>query len=309
MKISNLIKFSALAVLACSQTFAMTYFSGLKSAPERNLKYSTCQWGSSGDFETPALPGKPGKTDTLFVRWGGYKLDLDANVDVLNIAVGDGSSIVSKGKTINAKRGFSVGIPGGGHAVSEFDNCQAKFGGNFSISFWDDCRNIGTSNFILRDTTWVMAGTIGCIIPAYPSINAQTRGGFTMTLEGKTQAFFGEGTVIDTIFREKPEQWAFKLQFVEKDGHVPALKIGGIADFTGCDLEIKTTAKLETGTYNLIEFTTKSSKLGALTRMTLNGQTISLGQTVDFNGKKITISEGPIGRLSKSDKNIIMTVK
>ena len=81
MKISNLIKFSALAVLACSQAFAMTYYSGLKSAPERNLKYSTCQWGSSGDFETPALPGKPGKTDTLFVRWGGYRLDLDANVD------------------------------------------------------------------------------------------------------------------------------------------------------------------------------------------------------------------------------------
>lgn len=74
------------------------------------MKYSTCHWGSSGDFETPPLPSKPGVNDTLATRWGsGYKLEIDANIQVGQISNGDGSTITAKGKTIKVKRGAGHG--------------------------------------------------------------------------------------------------------------------------------------------------------------------------------------------------------
>ena len=100
---------------------------------------------------------------------------------------------------------------------------------------------------------------MGCIIPVHPLVNSSTRGGFTLILEGKTVATFGEGTVLDTIFAEKPEQWAFKIQMIEEDGKVPALKFGSDTDFTGCDFDLKITPKIKKGTYVLIEFANKVS--------------------------------------------------
>ena len=84
MKTTVSIKILAILAASCAQAFALTYFAGKRNPEtqeEKNMKYSTCYWGSSGDFETPPLPSKPGVNDTLATRWGwGYKLDIDANI-------------------------------------------------------------------------------------------------------------------------------------------------------------------------------------------------------------------------------------
>lgn len=202
------------------------------------------------------------------------------------------------------------GKTGGGSSTVAFEDCNLEFGGNLSISYWDGHRSIGNASLTLKNTKFDMAGTLGCIIPVHPLVNSNTRGGFNFVLEGKTVATFGEGTVIDTIFSEKPEQWAFKIQMVEEDGHIPALKFtGGEVNFTGCDLDVRISPKAKKGVYTLIEFANKKSQLGKLTRFTVNGNPCSMGQTVNVGALKATITEGKIGRNSKSDKNVILTIK
>lgn len=314
MKTTVSIKILAILAASCAQAFALTYFAGKRNPEtqeEKNMKYSTCYWGSSGDFETPPLPSKPGVNDTLATRWGwGYKLDIDANIQVGQISNGDGSTITAKGKTIKVKRGLNMGVPGGGSSTVAFEDCNLEFGGNLSISYFDGHRSIGNASLTLKNTKFNIAGTLGCIIPVHPLVNSNTRGGFNFVLEGKTVATFGEGTVIDTIFSEKPEQWAFKIQMVEEDGHIPALKFtGGEVNFTGCDLDVRISPKAKKGVYTLIEFANKKSQLGKLTRFTVNGNPCSMGQTVNVGALKATITEGKIGRNSKSDKNVILTIK
>ena len=73
MKTTVSIKILAILAASCAQAFALTYFAGKRNPEtqeEKNMKYSTCHWGSSGDFETPPLPSKPGVNDTLATRWG-----------------------------------------------------------------------------------------------------------------------------------------------------------------------------------------------------------------------------------------------
>ena len=59
----------------------------------------------------------------------------------------------------------------------------------------------------------------------------------------------------------------------------------------------------------MIEFANKQSRLGKLTHFTVNGNPYSLGQTVNVGNLKATITEGEVGRHSKSDKNVILTIK
>lgn len=201
-------------------------------------------------------------------------------------------------------------MPGGGSSTIAFEDCTLEFGGNLSISYWDGHRGIGNSSLTLKNTKFDMAGALGCIIPVHPPGKFQHPRRLTLALEGKTVATFGEGTVIDTIFSEKPEQWAFKIQMSETDGNIPALKFtGGTADFTGCDFDVRISPKAKKGVYTLIEFANKKSQLGKLTRFTVNGNPYSMGQTVNVGALKATITEGEIGRNSKSDKNVILTIK
>lgn len=312
MKTINAIKLFAILLASCANAFALTYYAGKRNPEteeEKTMKYSTCQWGSSLDFETPPLPSKPGTNDTLATRYGSYKLDIDANVNVGAISNGDGATITAKGKTIKVKRGLGTSIPGGGTTTVSFEDCNMEFGGNLSIGYWDGHRGIGNGIMRLKNTQFNMAGAMGCIIPVHPLVNSSTRGGFTLILEGKTVATFGEGTVLDTIFAEKPEQWAFKIQMIEEDGKVPALKFGSDTDFTGCDFDLKITPNIKKGTYVLIEFANKQSQLGKLTHFTVNGNPYSFGQTVNVGNLKATITEGEVGRHSKSDKNVILTIK
>lgn len=146
MKTINAIKLFAILLASCANAFALTYYAGKRNPEteeEKTMKYSTCTWGSSGDFETPPLPSKPGTNDTLATRYGSYKLDIDANVNVGAISNGDGSTITAKGRTIKVKRGLGTSIPGGGTTTISFENCNMEFGGNLSIGYWDGHRNIG----------------------------------------------------------------------------------------------------------------------------------------------------------------------
>mgnify|MGYP001099508836 CR=1 FL=1 len=140
MKTINAIKLFAILLASCANAFALTYYAGKRNPEteeEKTMKYSTCTWGSSGDFETP-LPSKPGTNDTLATRYGSYKLDIDANVNVGAISNGDGSTITAKGRTIKVKRGLGTSIPGGGTTTISFENCNMEFGGNLSIGYGTD---------------------------------------------------------------------------------------------------------------------------------------------------------------------------
>ena len=80
MKTTVSIKILVILAASCAQAFALTYFAGKRNPEtqeEKNMKYSTCHWGSSGDFETPPLPSKPGVNDTLAMLctyWGMYQI-------------------------------------------------------------------------------------------------------------------------------------------------------------------------------------------------------------------------------------------
>ena len=312
MKISNIIK-TLLVVCATSQAFALTFYGGKRSAPREecmSLKYSSCQWGSSADFETPPLPGKPGINDTLGLRYGHYRMEIDANVNVGEIACGDAAQFFAKGKTIKVRKGLRAGVCGrGGTTLLDFDKCTLTFGGNYSIGYFEGARTIGNGVLRLKDSKFLMEGALGCIIPAHPLVQPGERGGYTLDLIGDTEFYLGGGTVIDTIFREKPTEWAFKIKITEKDGKIPTLRFGDTAEFTGCDLEISATDKLKQGEYVLMQFNDKKSGIGRLTRFTFNGQKYSLGQSVNVGGKSFVVNEKAVGRNSKSDKNIVLTVK
>ena len=75
---------NCLAVISLSTVsaslFAMDFICGEYGSSEKNLKYSTCSWTSAIHFSAKKLTGKPGQNDMLWIREGGYHLDIDRDL-------------------------------------------------------------------------------------------------------------------------------------------------------------------------------------------------------------------------------------
>ena len=74
MKFAKTLAFFYLSIFAAT-AFPMNHFAGKvnPSKEDKDLKWTTAKWYDNGDFETKALPSKPGPNDNTTLRWGNYK--------------------------------------------------------------------------------------------------------------------------------------------------------------------------------------------------------------------------------------------
>lgn len=95
MKFAKTLAFFYLSIFAAT-AFPMNHFAGKvnPSKEDKDLKWTTAKWYDNGDFETKALPSKPGPNDNTTLRWGSYKLTVDCDVNVASFSIGDDSKLI-----------------------------------------------------------------------------------------------------------------------------------------------------------------------------------------------------------------------
>ena len=314
-EISNMFKFeyilAASAVFLAADAHALLYSAGRVGATEdeKNLKWSDCKWYSNMDFETKANPGKPGPSDIVGVRFGGYSLLIDSDVNAASFMVTDNSKATAEGRNIKLKRDLriSIGMSQNSHTKAIFKGCNIDLGGAVTLAFWDQARAAGLATLDLENTKLTARGDLVVTIPANGRFTNKTRAGFIMALAGKSQVFFGGGALIDSIITELPKEWMVAFKFSAKEGSAPTLIFAKNANLNGCTFEIECDGSLKPGKYTLLELQNPKSVISPYA-LSFNGKPYTFGDTVSAGGKTLKAYLGAAGKDAKTANDIILEV-
>jgi len=302
------------AIIATSAGLAqaLSYVAGGPSVDPkaRDMKWSTNVWYNTALYASKPLPSKPGSGDAVSVAWGPYSLDVDQDVNVQSLGVGEGAKLTAQKRNIRVKKTFGVSISSGGRKTAvKLEDCNLDFGSGISFGFYDKAQNAEGATVDFIDCNLISKGDFVVIIPANDRFTNKVAKGITATFAGRTKAVFGGGTLIDSIIKDNPKEWFMKWVFEEKDGKLPFVSFAKNAQINSLDVEVKLKSALRPGKYPLLELGDKKCSL-SLRSITLNGKPYTLGDTAHAGASdvKIEITPSPTGKDVKTSNDLVLEV-
>lgn len=310
MKFAKTLAFFYLSIFAAT-AFPMNHFAGKvnPSKEDKDLKWTTAKWYDNGDFETKALPSKPGPNDNTTLRWGSYKLTVDCDVNIASFSIGDDSKLICNKRNFKTKRNFNLAISPYGESRAEFTGSNVDIGGSLSYSFYEKHTKASYANFKATDSKINIKNDLTVIIPFNGRVKNPAKRGGKIELEGKTTMSFGNGTVIDSLIKDMPTEWMFRFIFREKDGNIPTISFEKEANLDGCEFEFDI-KNAKPGTYTLIRFDNKKSGIGKPNKVMLNGKDYAFGSEFKIGNKsaKIMLAPSPNSKDTRTPNDLILQI-
>ena len=306
---------NCLAVISLSTVsaslFAMDFICGEYGSSEKNLKYSTCSWTSAIHFSAIKLTGKPGQNDMLWIRESGYHLDIDRDLSVKTFKVGFNASCTAQGRSLKTKGAYIQQICSGtgNDSVATFKNCVLDIGGIVEFGTHHESTSMSIAYLNLEDTKFNAKGPMTFIVDSMKVKNEASRGGIIINMSGKSELNINDELILDSLLRENPKEWIFKVAFNSQNGFMPKAHFKK-ADLASCDIEIKVDEKMKPGKYVLFEIDNSRGSIDKLNKLTVNSKECSLGDKVPLGAKReISVYAGGAGRDSRTKNDIIMEIK
>ena len=308
--------FTSLLILSVSSLTAnaMAHFCGQHGATEdqKSLKWSNCIWTNNVNFEVKPLPSKPGPSDHAEVRYGGFILDVDQNINVGYLSVGDNSELKSTKKTIRVNKNMRLYIPSQSCASTfNLSGCTVDVNGSVEFGHYHKHKSAGLAEFRIEDSKINVRGDLNAIIPVNPQFSNETPACLKFALSGKTEWNFNGGATIDSIIEDDPEQWSMLFSFSSKDGNLPTMRFNRKAEFVSCDIEVNIKDDVKVGIYPLMEFNQKKSGLSKIRSVKLNGETYNLGDEIKVGKKtvKLYLGGAPRSKDPRTPNDLLISVK
>ena len=290
---------------------AMDFICGQFGSPEKNLKYSTCDWTSAIHFTEKKLSGKPGPNDLVWVREGGYHLEIDRDLSVKTFKVGFHASCTAEGRTLKTKGAYIQQISSGtgNDSVATFKNCVLDIGGIVEFGTHHESTSMSIAYLNLENSKFNAKGSMTFIVDSMKVKNEASRAGIIINMTGKSELNINDELILDSLLRENPKEWIFKVAFNSKDGFIPKAHFKK-ADLASCDIEINVDEKMKPGKYVLFEIDNSRGTIGSLNKLIVNSKECSLGDSIPLGAKrKISVYAGAAGRDARTKNDIILEIK
>ena len=315
MKQRKALVLAAIATLTVAgNAWALDYFAGMFKAPmdQRKLKFSTCVWTRSNDYDMKPVKGKPGPNDHMGVRYSKYFFEIDKDISVGSMYLGGDSTMFIKNHKVKIKRGIELRIATWKGQETRFmlENANVEFGGTFRYGIFDRSRMAGNATIYLDDSTLTIKGALNCMIEAGHTKNPNVAV-IGVNLKGKSLLTVNT-VLIDSIFRDLPSEWLFKWTFSDKGGNLPKVVVkrdslgpDGESVMKSCAVEINLDSP-KAGKYVLMDFAKKKGGFVKGPWISINGKRCDIGEAVPFGegGKRsATLS------VSEDTNNLILEVK
>lgn len=301
----------ACAILPLS---AMNHFAGQHDVPEseKSLKWSTCIWTNNVSFKVDPLPSKPGSTDYAAVRHGRYSLMVDQNINVGYLVVGDDSELHSAKRTLKVNRSLRLTVPPANcTTLMDLSDCTVDVGGAFEYAIWHKHMSAGRSELRLENTKMNVKSDLTVILAANPQLQNSEPACLMINMIGKSELNFNGGAMIDSIIKDDPAQWSFRLRFEPKGGNVPSIKFNRKGVLESFDVEVVLKDDIKPGIYPLIECNAKKSGLENIRSFKVNDNTYNLGDPLTIGKKtmKIYMGGSPRSRDTRTPNDLLLEVK
>ena len=309
----KLLSISILLIFAVS-AHALEFLCGQygDTGDQKNVKWSTCIWTNSLAFKVKPLPSKPGPNDVVTVRHGGHVLTVDVNPEVKSLRVGDSSTLVADKRNIRVKQSFFMPITRKNElTLAEIKNSTVEVKGSLEYTLWHKYMNAGTAELRLENTKMNVKSDLTVILAANPQLQNSEPACLMINMIGKSELNFNGGAMIDSIIKDDPAQWSFRLRFEPKGGNVPSIKFNRKGVLESFDVEVVLKDDIKPGIYPLIECNAKKSGLENIRSFKVNDNTYNLGDPLTIGKKtmKIYMGGSPRSRDKRTPNDLLLEVK
>ncbi len=278
---------------------ALEFVNGSYSDDRQSFKWSTTSWLNGTGEGGAAIPlkGMPGKSDTANMRARTDML-IDTNVEVKSFGMNGYNTATLDGKTLVVKRNVNYSIRWAGTTTELIlKNAKADIGGSISMNsgFDNSTQGFGLAKIVLQDSVMTIGSTISCSLSLDTTSRSQSdRGGAEIHLIGKSLFVLKGEMIFDEKILTSNKNIYVSFIIEEKNGSVPSFDFGSGSP-KNMRLEIKLSANLKKGKYEIFNFKQRKSQGNEFSSIKVNGRDYVLGDTLEVAGFVATVKVNAAG--------------